>query len=272
MWRIVLALLLAGPATAVEVPLPPERPAAAETSPAGDPRPMATAAPDLSRLPVARHLDDPPDEPMAEAALAPLPPVKPLTPATGPVLALRSTPEQRRGDERPICGDPRLAGRLKPTVTGRRPGCLITDPVEVTAIAGIRLSMPATLACPAARTFANWITGVADPAARDLLGAPIKRVWVMGSFACRTRNSLRGTRLSEHSVGRAVDVGGFTLGDGRKIRVKSDWGKGRPGAFLRHVWKRACGMFKTVLGPDGDRFHRDHLHVDVALRRSAFCR
>ena len=179
-------------------------------------------------------------------------------------LAMRAAPDSdRTRSGRVVCGDPRLVGRIKPTVTGRHPGCLITDPVEVTAIAGIRLSMPATLACRTARTFADWVTGVADPAARKMLGGRIKRIWVMGSFACRTRNSLRGTRLSEHAVGRAMDVGGFTLGDGRKIRVKSDWRKGKSGKFLRHVWKRACGMFKTVLGPDGDRFHRDHIHVDV---------
>ena len=36
----------------------------------------------------------------------------------------------------------------------------------------------------------------------------------------------------------------------------------------------ACGEFRTVLGPDSDRHHRDHLHLDLQNRRngSSYCR
>ena len=208
--------------------------------------------------------------------LAPIPPIKPAKPLRTAMIGnkIDTTPRSGGGSGagKTVCNDPRLIGRPKATVVGHYPGCVIPEPVEVRSIAGIKLSMPATLSCQTARTFANWITGVVDPAARKMLGARIKRVWVMGSFACRTRNSQRGTRLSEHSVGRAVDVGGFTLGDGRKLRVKADWGPGKRGNFWRHVWKRSCGMFKTVLGPEADRFHQDHLHLDVAWRKKTYCR
>jgi hypothetical protein len=44
------------------------------------------------------------------------------------------------------------------------------------------------------------------------------------------------------------------------------------GTFLRRLHKGACGIFGTVLGPEANEAHRDHLHLDLApRRRSAFC-
>jgi hypothetical protein len=43
--------------------------------------------------------------------------------------------------------------------------------------------------------------------------------------------------------------------------------------FLRRLHKGACGMFGTVLGPEANELHRDHLHFDLAQRsRNALCR
>lgn len=42
--------------------------------------------------------------------------------------------------------------------------------------------------------------------------------------------------------------------------------------FLRDAWQGACGPFTTVLGPEANRAHRNHLHIDLAPRKSgAFC-
>ena len=43
-------------------------------------------------------------------------------------------------------------------------------------------------------------------------------------------------------------------------------------AFLRDVHAGACRIFGTVLGPEANEAHRNHLHLDLAPRkRSAFC-
>jgi hypothetical protein len=43
-------------------------------------------------------------------------------------------------------------------------------------------------------------------------------------------------------------------------------------AFLRNVHAGACRIFGTVLGPEANEAHRNHLHFDLApRRRSAFC-
>ncbi|MEM7060789.1 MAG: extensin family protein [Pseudomonadota bacterium] len=190
--------------------------------------------------------------------------------ATGTVADPAPAPNLRLNEM--VCRDPRLRGDPRPTVVGHMPGCGILNPVRVTEISGIKLSTPATLDCRTARAFANWVTGVATPAATEILGRRLTNVKVVGSYTCRTRNHKPGAKLSEHAKGHAVDVAGVTLGDGRKISVLKDWGKGRPGQFLRRIWKQACGPFKTVIGPDGDKYHQDHLHLDTALRRSSYCR
>ena len=54
---------------------------------------------------------------------------------------------------------------------------------------------------------------------------------------------------------------------GTRISVAGDWGDaGAKGRFLREVRDGACRLFSTVLSPDYNRAHRDHLHLDQAAR------
>ncbi|MDT8344112.1 MAG: extensin family protein, partial [Thermohalobaculum sp.] len=172
-----------------------------------------------------------------------------------------------------ICRDPRLAGAAMPAIGDHGAPCGITDPVRLTAVSGVGFDTPATLDCPTARRVAHWLTGVAEPLARQHFGSPIVEVDVMGSYACRTRNNQSGGRVSEHGRGRAIDVGGFRLADGRQISVKADWGRGPGGAFLNALHRQSCGLFMTVLGPGADRHHHDHFHLDTARRNgTTYCR
>jgi hypothetical protein len=44
--------------------------------------------------------------------------------------------------------------------------------------------------------------------------------------------------------------------------------------FLKHIHQQACSQFATVLGPDANLDHRNHFHLDLALRssRASYCR
>ena len=236
----------------VQAPLPPQRP---DTDDQPTPKVaqtiIATAAPLDGPVPPQRPKRVAPPDFRAAADPKPAPTLNP---------------------NEMVCRDPRLRGDPRPTVVGHLIGCGILNPVKVSEIAGIKLSTPATLDCRTARTFANWVTGVAVPAATEILGRRLTRVTIYGSYSCRTRNHKQGAKLSEHAKGHAVDVAGVTLGDGRQITVLKDWGGGRDGKFLRRIWKQACGPFKTVLGPNADRYHQNHFHFDTALRRSTYCR
>ena len=112
------------------------------------------------------------------------------------------------------------------------------------------------------------------PAALRHFGAPVANIAHFGSFNCRRIAGSSG--WSEHATADAIDIAGFTLKGGRRIRVLGDW-QGTPAeqAFLRDVRDGACGVFATVLSPDYNAAHADHFHVDQAARGKAggqFCR
>jgi hypothetical protein len=69
-------------------------------------------------------------------------------------------------------------------------------------------------------------------------------------------------------------VSGFVLEDGRRVMVKSAWfgGSDREREFLRVVQRSACKRFATVLGPEYNSAHHDHLHVEGVIGSSGYCR
>jgi hypothetical protein len=171
-----------------------------------------------------------------------------------------------------LCGVPGITGERLATIPGRLNGCGIAEPVRISAINGITFSQRPTLNCQAARALQGWLTEDVVPEV-GRRGGGVVSVRVIGSYSCRTRNSQPGARLSEHATGNAMDIAGFGLADGREITVLSDWGSGAEGRILRNLHRAACGRFGTVLGPNADRYHRDHFHVDVASYRSGtYCR
>lgn len=204
---------------------------------------------------------------------APIPPERPSRPSPPPVVAVVPGLPLLNPAEM-VCRDPRLAGDPRPDIIDVGSlACGIDDPVLISSVAGIRLSQPALLGCRTARRVADWLTGVVKAEALEHLQSNIAEVHVMGSYTCRSRNNIAGGKLSEHARGRAIDIGGFTLSDGRQVTVVGDWGKNSAGDFLRRIWRKGCGSFATVLGPDADRNHQDHLHLDTSPRGGEpYCR
>ncbi len=157
---------------------------------------------------------------------------------------------------------------LAPEVDG--PGiCGLTRPFKVTALQGgaVGFNATATLDCSMVAELDAWLADTVQPAAQARFGQQIVQINSMGSYACRGMNNQRGAQLSEHSFGNALDIGGFTLADGREITLVRDWGRGDPQtrAFLMDVHRGACGHFSTVLAPGSNAFHYNHIHVDLAM-------
>lgn len=171
-----------------------------------------------------------------------------------------------------VCQDRRLEGRARQPIVQAGGACGIAAPVVITRVAGVALSHPATLDCHTAVRTAHLVDSIMQPAARRHLGSSIARLRVMGSFVCRTRNHKPGARISEHGLGRAIDIGGVTLADGRRITVEDDYGRGAGGRFLAEVRQKSCGLFTTVLGPGSDAHHDAHFHLDTADRQSLYCK
>lgn len=210
-------------------------------------------------------------------------------------------------------------------IGGRGP-CGMMTPLKVFELPSSRvaLSKPTTMTCQMIPVLDRWTQDVVQPAAMQQFGTSVTEIETAGSYSCRRING-SGT-LSEHAFGNAMDVTGFKLADGRRIKVgkgfvlpstetfemsaedysdassyaprakaREEWeelvlqslGEGDGGsdgydeppqqtyasqagqdfAFLDQVRAGACSDFATVLGP-GQADHEDHLHFDLAHRRS----
>lgn len=125
------------------------------------------------------------------------------------------------------------------------------------------------LTCPMIAGYHLWVRETVLPAARKYYGQDIKKIETFGSYSCRNRNGQAHAPVSEHASANALDVAGFVLANGRRIRVKADWsgGDGTARAFLRAVHGGACRYFSIVLGPEADGYHQDHFHLDMGQWR-----
>lgn len=153
-------------------------------------------------------------------------------------------------------------------------GCSTVNAVNLNALQGdgerFSLGNIGPITCPTADLMAGWARFGVDRAARQILGSPLQRIETMGSYACR---NVAGTaRRSAHASAEAVDVSAFVLADGRRISVLGGWTGGSPPEreFLKVVHQSACKRFGTVLGPDYNTAHRDHLHLEKG--DGTFCR
>ena len=171
-----------------------------------------------------------------------------------------------------VCGDIDIQGEDIGRVSGRISGCGVSEAVRIRSVSGIRLSNTAIMDCTTAKALKSWVDNSAKPVLRSK-GGGLKTLRVAAHYACRTRNSMPGARISEHGKGRAIDISGVQLKDGSTITVLRGWRAASTSKTMRALHKGACGPFGTVLGPDGDRFHQDHFHFDTARYRSGpFCR
>lgn len=127
------------------------------------------------------------------------------------------------------------------------------------------------LSCPSALALSVWRRQVVEPAAREILGQDVVQIDLMGAYSCRNVNGAATGRRSGHARGDALDVGGVRLRDGRRITVTANWSGDSPEArFLKRIRDEGCQIYGTVLSPDYNAAHRDHLHLEVGGQ--SFCR
>jgi len=155
-------------------------------------------------------------------------------------------------------------------------GCTNVNTVQLAALQSdqseVAISNLGPVTCGVSEAFAGWTRYGVDRAARQILGSPLRSIETFGSYNCR---NVAGTnRRSAHSTGAAIDVSAFVLADGRRITVKSDWdgGSSAERKFLRTVHDSACKRFDTVLGPEYNAAHQDHLHIEGVIDGKSYCR
>jgi hypothetical protein len=200
---------------------------------------------------------------------APVEPAADRRPLLSGLFAPRPRPDRQqvaapapRGNG--ICGNPALTGVAVDAIRSRTNGCGVEEPVQITQVDGIRLSMAATMDCATANALAQWVDQGLQPAYDN----QVVGLQVAGHYICRTRNHVRGARISEHGRGKAIDIAGIILADGTVQTVANNWNRA-----MRAAYQAGCGIFGTTLGPGSDGYHEDHMHFDTANHRNGpYCR
>lgn len=241
---------------------------ARDSAPISSLRPLArSAGPAVTVPPTEQAVDEAIVQPKRRGLFRSLRPN-----SRGEKVELRGRKARRAAERGKVCGDRDLQGEFVGRVPGKLAGCGLKDAVRVRSVSGVVLSQSSIMDCTTAKALKTWIEKGLVPAVKGH-GGGVASLRVVAHYSCRTRNSQKGAKISEHGKGRAIDIAGIKLKNGNEISVLKDWSNGRKGRILHQSHKAACGPFGTVLGPNANRFHRDHFHFDTARYRSgSYCK
>ena len=156
--------------------------------------------------------------------------------------------------------------------------CGSNDPIEITALAGVKMSSPVVLGCKSAQALATWLERDL-PRALDRIDAPMpSRIHHMGTYSCR--KIAGSSRWSQHAFANAIDIGSFQVPDYGRVSVLNHWRDGDEveiaedqtlpsrAEYLRAVRSSLCDRFNVVLSPDFNAAHADHYHADLGPFRT----
>jgi hypothetical protein len=254
---LLIGLAIPAFAQSSSVPLPRERPPAAEESAVPLPRERPAATETSSSAAASSSEASSAESASASSSEPPAPPQ-----STAPPKAPRdyqvACPSLMNGQ---------VTGKMLPPIHEGQ--CGIQSPLSIEAVSAngrsIPLNAPVITDCGMATAFPSWIAEV-DSYLKAHDKTDIKTINLSTSYACRNVDNATAGNLSFHALADALDVMGFTLGDGRTIDIKSGYnGTPQQGSQILHFARdSACTHFMTVLGPEADSFHQDNMHIDLA--------
>lgn len=257
--RTVLVLvlgLLAFPVVAEDAPppLPKARPAAAVAEPAVPlprPRPAAaTSRPVTPGQPARTEVYGPPVDPNAHLDA-------PSEPEAPPRVYQTACPAALLG---------RIEAKALPPISDGQ--CVAPSPLAVTGVLANGRMVPVSggveTDCGMASALPPWLESI-DSYLAAKEQTRIAELVVGTSYMCRNVNNQAEGNLSFHAFADALDIVGFKLEDGRFVSVEGGWSEALSpeGRLLRFAHDSACAHFTTVLGPEANALHKDHLHLDL---------
>lgn len=152
--------------------------------------------------------------------------------------------------------------------------CEIVNPVRLVSVGEnptITFADAPLVSCSFANALADFLVKDAQPLALKLLESPIVEVGPGTSYACRGRNNDPHAQLSEHAFGNAFDLQAMRLENGGFLTVVGGWNTvGAERTFWHDLQGDACKRFRTVLGPNANKLHADHFHLDMAQRKNDY--
>jgi len=136
--------------------------------------------------------------------------------------------------------------------------CRVLKGVRVLSVGTARFKSPVIMTCGLALDFSEWMDDV-HHLSKAHFQAPVKIIDSLGTYNCRRQRNR--PVLSEHAYGNAIDIKGFNIG-GRYYSIEKDWVHPERHKFFKAIYNSACREFGLALGPDSNRSHHDHFHLD----------
>jgi hypothetical protein len=130
----------------------------------------------------------------------------------------------------------------------------------------VEIAPAGTLRCEMAEAIVGWIR-------EDLVGQATES-WVgpvgietPDSFECRGQNRILGARLSEHGRANALDISAIRLKSGGLLQP-TDSAASKD--FRIAMRTSVCALHDRPRSTGADGYHEDHIHFDLAERRSGY--
>lgn len=232
---LALALLAGGISTDAKAKEKPENPAATAKSPAAKPKAKsgAPAGPASQTGGDAAKGTQPPQNSPATAGAKPADNSKPDAAGKPAAEAAPKPPawsETEIADARAQCAVvlQRIHAIVLPHEPIKEGACGAPAPIELVSIGQkpqVVLSPPAIVTCDFAEALAGWVERDLQPLARKHLKSEIIKIETMSSYSCRNAYGRKKTKLSEHALANALDIGGFVTATTKTARLLPDWGK-----------------------------------------------
>lgn len=258
------------PLPSTAAPVPSESGTGEGTAAASTPVPTPDAAPGTDAAPAPQPAYVPPEK--ARTTPEPGAPTTPPTDVT-PSEAVEAAAAIE--DARTCEGELKARGarfEVEPTISDG--DCGVLRPVAISVLSnGVKVPGKTQFLCRTALALDIWMSdGVAPAASKELGERRVTALTDISTYQCRARAS--ESRISEHSRGSAIDIGGFELSDKSTVRSEAQAAGTAEDRFMADVRRAACGPFRTVLGPGTDSDHGTHLHLDIAARTNGatYCR
>ena len=250
--------------TAGDVPLPRDRPSPEASVPVPRERPSQLDVSSSSAEPTSSA------QPPLEAPSSLEPPSSEMSSPSAASSSSEAPPPPPPRDYQVACPSV-MSGQVtaKPLSPIHDGQCGLTSPLSLEAVEAngrlVPLNAPVVTDCGMASALPGWLSAV-DSYAFAHEKTHITTLNLGTGYDCRNVDHEAVGNLSFHSFGDAVDVVGFSLEDGRKVAIAPGFnGTSEQGHDILHYARdAACSSFMTVISPDGDAYHQDNMHLDLA--------
>ena len=141
--------------------------------------------------------------------------------------------------------------------------CHIRDRIELRSVVGVQVA-PVETRCQTALRLAMWTEHGIKPAAEAHFARELTRIRHNSSYSCRAIRTTSGNsnRMSTHATAESIDISGVELSDGRRLSLIEGWSANdERSAFFKEIRDSACSWFRVTLGPEYNRLHADHFHL-----------